>query len=178
MESQEVFGAGGLSIYQREAWVEWIFAQVKDFVDSYGNKDVSTCTSLCVTSLKNSYVRGRVYPFINIPVRLRDQELLGLYEYCEQLPPSDRYIYCDFIVHAIYYAENKEPAYMGVLEARARKLIEDEGYKVLSFEDGMAAITVDRNVLEREEQFIILLKGLVALAIKIQLELDQKGVTE
>jgi len=177
MESQALF-PGGLSIYQREAWVERTFAQVKTFISNYGNDDVSTCTSLCVTSLKNSYVRGRVFPFINIPIRYRDQEMLGLYEYCEQLPLSDQYIYCDFVVQAIYYAEIKEPAYLRALAERAVKLIEVEGYKVVNFEDGMAAIAIERKVLEREEEFITLLAGLMHLAIQIQAELEQKGAAE
>lgn len=177
MESQAIF-PGGLSIYQREAWVERIFAQVKTFIDNYGNSGVSTCTSLCVTSLKNSYVRGRVFPFINIPIRYGDQEMLGLYEYCEQLPLSDHHIYCDFVVQAIYYAEIKEPAYLKALEERAVKLIEAGGFKVVNFEDGMAAITIDRTVLEREEEFITLLAGLMHLALQIRAKMDQKGAAE
>ena len=109
MEVKE-FKSGEQTIFEREAWVDRIFAEVKKFIASYGDSDISTCGSLCVTTLKNSYVRGRVFPFINIPIRLREKELLGLYEYCDQLPLSDQYIYCDFVVHSIYYAENKDPA--------------------------------------------------------------------
>lgn len=165
-----VLNAGEMTIFQREAWVEKIFALVKKFIAGYGDAQVSTCSSLCITTLKNSYVRGRVFPFINIPIRCRDKELLGLYEYCDQLPLSDQYVYCDFVVHSIYYAENKEPASMKVLEDRARKVIEDNGYKIVSFEDGMAAITIDRKVLEQEAEFLALLKGLLDLAIKMQAE--------
>jgi hypothetical protein len=169
MEVKE-FGAGVMTIYEREAWVKKIFAQVQQFVAEYRDMQIATCSSLCFTSLKNSYVRGRVFPFINIPIRCRDKELLGLYEYCDQLPLSDQSIYCDFVVHSIYYAESKEPAAMKVLEDRACKLIEDNGYKIVSFEDGMAAITIDRKVLEYEEEFLALLKGLLDLAIRMQAE--------
>lgn len=170
MEVRE-FKSEEQTIFQREAWVERIYVQVKKYIASYGDPDISTCGSLCVTSLKNSYVRGRVYPFINIPIRCREKELLGLYEYCDQLPLSEQYIYCDFVVHSIYYAENKEPATIKALEARARQVIEEKGYKIVSFEDGMAAITIDRKVLEKEEDFILLLKGLLDEAIKIQAEI-------
>jgi hypothetical protein len=169
MEVKE-FTCGEMTIFQQEAWVEKIFNGVKDFIASYGNPDISTCGSLCVTSLKNSYVRGRVYPFINIPIRFREKELLGLYEYCEQLPLSDQYIYCDFVVESIYYAENKEPVYIKALEDRARQLIEGKGYEIVSFEQGMAAITIDRKVLEQETDFIIMLKGLLDEALKMQAE--------
>lgn len=170
MEVRE-FRSGEQTIFQREAWVERIFAEVKKFIGTYGNPDISTCGSLCVTSLKNSYVRGRVFPFINIPIRLREKELLGLYEYCDQLPLSEQYIYCDFIVHSIYYAENKDPAFLQALEVRARQVIEGMGHKIVSFEDGMAAITIDRQILENEADFIILLKGLLDEAINMQAEI-------
>ena len=170
MEVKE-FISSEITIFQREAWVEKIFAEVKKLVAGYGDPDVSTCGSLCVTSLKNSYVRGRVFPFINIPIRFREKELLGLYEYCEQLPLSDQYIYCDFVVHSIYYAENKDPASIRVLEDRARKVIEAMGNKIISFEDGMAAITIDRKFLEKEEEFVILIRGLLDEALKMQAEI-------
>jgi hypothetical protein len=160
-----------MTILQREAWVERIFAEVKKFIVGYGDPNISTCGSLCITSLKNSYVRGRVFPFINIPIRFREKELLGLYEYCDQFPFSDQYIYCDFVVHSIYYAENKSPESIKELEDRARKIIEEKGHKIISFEDGMAAITIDRKFLEREEEFVILLKGLLDEALKVQAEI-------
>jgi len=170
MEVRE-FKSEEQTIFQREAWVERIFAQVKNLIASYGDPDLSTCGSLCVTSLKNSYVRGRLFPFINIPIRLREKELLGLYEYCDQLPLSDQYIYCDFVIHSIYYAEKKDPASMRTLEGRARQVIEGKGHQIIGFEDGMAAITIDRKVLENEADFIILLKELLDEAVKIQAEI-------
>jgi len=164
------FISAEMTILEREAWVERIFAEVKKFIDSYGDPDISTCGSLCVTSLKNSYVRGRVFPFINIPIRLRERELLGLYEYCQQLPLSDQHIYCDFVVHSIYYAENKDPAYISALKEHARKVMEEKGHKIINFEDGMAAITIDRKILEHEEEFLTLLKSLLDDAVTMQKE--------
>jgi hypothetical protein len=151
--------------------VEEIFARVKNSINRYGNVNVSTCVSLCVTSLKNSYVRGRVFPFINIPIRYWDKELLGLYEYCDQLPPSEQYIYCDFVVHAIYYAENKEPAYIKAMEERARTFFTAKGYDIIQFEDGMATITIDRQVFEYQEKFHAMLISLLDEAIKMQTEI-------
>jgi len=163
--------SGVRTIYQQEAWVEEIFARVKGSIIRYGNVDISTCGSLCVTSLKNSYVRGRVFPFINIPIRYRDKELLGLYEYCEQLPPSDQYIYCDFVVHAIYYAEKKEPASIKAMEELASARFTTQDYDIIQFEDGMATITIDRQVLDHEEEFYGLLRKLLDEAIEIQAEI-------
>ena len=78
-----------ISVHQREAWVEHIFEQVKQFIASRGDKDITTCTTPCITTLKNSYVRGQIFPFVNIPIRYREKELLGLYEYFgDQLPLS------------------------------------------------------------------------------------------
>lgn len=171
MEEKELT-SGERSIHQREAWVTGIFAQVKNLISSYGNAEVSTCNSLSVTSLKNSYVRGRVYPFINIPIRLREKELLGLYEYCDQLPFSNQYIYCDFIIHSIYYAEKKDSAFIRDLEERARQYLQTKGYEVVQFEEGMAAITIDRRILEEKEEFVKLLKSLLDIAIKMQAETE------
>lgn len=161
----------GHSISQREAWVTGIFNQVKGFIRSYDNVDIKTCSSLCATSLKNSYVRGQVFPFINIPIRYREKELLGLYEYFgDQLPLSDEYIYCDFVVHSIYYHEKKTPADVKAIEERARQILAARGYEVLNFEDGMATITIKREILENEGEFLKTLKNLLDEAIRIQAE--------
>ncbi len=171
MEVKELT-SGARSILQREAWVTGLFAQVKYLIASYGNAEVSTCSSLSVTSLKNSYVRGRVYPFINIPIRLREKELLGLYEYCDQLPFSDQHIYCDFVIHSIYYADKKDSAFIRDLEERARQYLQTKGYEVVQFEDGMAAITIDRRIVEEEEEFGKLLNSLLDEAIKMQVDIE------
>lgn len=169
MESQSLF-AGGLNIYQQEAWVEGIFVRVKDFVENFGDAHVSTCVSPCFTSLMNSYVRGRVFPFINIPIRYQDQELLGLYEYCEQLPPSDQYIYCDIVVQAIYYGDNLALAAIQALEERARQLFQAKHIEVLQFEGGMATLTIERGILAGME-FFNRLRDLITKAMEIQIEL-------
>ncbi|MFX4263728.1 hypothetical protein ACOBQJ_16195 [Pelotomaculum propionicicum] len=162
---------GGRSISQREAWVTSIFNQVKEFIGNYNNVDIKTCSSLSTTSLKNSYVRGQVFPFINIPIRCREKELLGLYEYFgEQLPLSDEYIYCDFVVHSIYYHEKKSPLDIKAVEDRTRQILSARGYEILNFEEGMATITISRKVLENEGEFLKLLKNLLDEAIKIQAE--------
>jgi len=169
MEVQEFYG--GRSISQREAWVTNIFNQVKGFISSYNHAEISTCSSLSITSLKNSYVRGQVFPFINIPIRYREKELLGLYEYFgEQLPLSDEYIYCDFVVHSIYYHENKAPASSRAIEERTRHILATMGYQVLNFEDGMATITIERKILENEGEFKQLLKKLLEGTLKMQEE--------
>lgn len=162
---------GGRSISQREEWVTSIFNLVKGFISSYNNADIKTCSSLCITSLKNSYVRGQVFPFINIPIRCCDKELLGLYEYFgDQLPLSDKYIYCDFVVHSIYYHEKKAPADIKAIEERTRQILTARGYEILNFEDGMATITIKREILENEGEFLKLLKNLLDEAIRIQAE--------
>jgi hypothetical protein len=172
MEEKELT-SGVRTIHQREAWVAGIFARVKIVIANYGNPKVSTCSSLCMTSLKNSYVRGQIFPFINIPIRYGEKELIGLYEYFgEQMHLADKHIYCDFVVHSIYYAENKEPLFIQGMEDRARQIFKDKGYEILHFEDGMATITIDRRVLEEEEEFNGLLKKLLDEAIKIQAEFE------
>lgn len=171
MEPKE-FTSGALRIYQREAWVEKTFTRVKSFIASYGDKAVSTSTSLCVTSLKNSYVRGQIFPFINIPIRYREKELLGLYEYFgEQLPFSEQHIYCDIVIHSIYYVEKKDPALIKALEEQAQQIFRMKNYDIISFEDGMATMTIERSILDGEE-FIVLLKGLLDEAIKMQSETE------
>jgi hypothetical protein len=159
------------TFHQREAWVTGIFTWVKKIIANYGDPKVSTCNSLCITSLKNSYVRGQVFPFINIPIRCGEKELLGLYEYFgEQMPLSNKNIYCDFVVHSIYYSENKDPAFIKAMEERARQIFKNKGYEILSFDDGMATITIDRAILEEEEKFTNLLHSLLDEAIKMQTE--------
>ncbi len=162
---------GGHSISRREAWVSGIFNRVKEFVRGYNNVNINTCSSLCATSLKNSYVRGQVFPFINIPIRFREKELLGLYEYFgDQQPLSDEYIYCDFVIHSIYYHEKKAPADVKSIEERTRRILAGLGYQVMHFEDGMATITISRGILEDEGEFLKLLENLLEQAIKLQTE--------
>jgi hypothetical protein len=162
---------GGSGICQREAWVTGIFNQVKSFLSSYGNAELKTCSSPPATTLMNSYVRGQIFPFINIPIRYRDKELLGLYEYYgEQLPLKADSIYCDFVVQAIYYHEQKSQESIKAIEERTRQILTSQGYQILVFEDGMATISLDRNILNNPVDFKNRLKNLLDTAIKIQVE--------
>jgi len=159
---------GGRTVHQQEAWVEKFFVLVKNSIASHCDANVSTCGSLCATTLKNSYARGRVFPFINIPIRYLEKELLGLYEYCDELPLSDQYIYCDFVVHSIYYADNKEPAIIKTMEEQAMRIFQTKGYDIVQFLDGMATITIERELLENEVEFIELFHTLLDDALNIQ----------
>jgi len=162
---------GGLSINQREAWVESIFTRVKDFVADFADLEITTCVSPCITTLKNSYVRGQTFPFVNIPIRYRNQELLGLYEYFgEQLPLMDQYIYCDIVVQSIYYNENLAPADLQALEEKARQLFQTKHLEVRQFEGGMATLTIEREILDGSE-FLERLRDLLTKAVEIQMEL-------
>ncbi len=157
------------SIDQREAWVADVFSRVKKFIANYDNADINTCNTLCATSLKNSYVRGQLFPFINIPIRYREKELLGLYEYFgDVLPLTDEHIYCDFVVQAIYYHEKKSPADIETIEERTRQILTARGYDIIDFTDGMATITIKRGILDNEGEFLALLKDLLDEAVKIQ----------
>lgn len=159
-----------MSVYQREAWVEQIFNQVRSFIGNYGDKAVSTCTAPCITTLKNSYVRGQVFPYINIPIRYGEKELLGLFEYFgEQLPLSDEYIYCDIVIHSIYYA-GKESR-LAVLEEKARQIFQARNYDIIQFEQGMATLRIARSQLANG-QFLITLKNLLDDAIMMQAEIS------
>lgn len=158
-----------MSEYQREAWVEQIFNQVKDFINGYGDKEVSTCTAPCITTLKNSYVRGQVFPYINIPIRYGEKELLGLYEYYgDQLPLSNEYIYCDIVIHSIYYA-GKESR-LGALEEKARQIFRARNHDIIQFEQGMATLKIGRDQLN-SGQFLTSLKNLLDDAIQMQAEI-------
>jgi hypothetical protein len=117
--SDHIVTLGGQTIKQREIWVENIFERVKDLVADFTPQGITTCNSLCVTNLINSYVRGQLFPFINIPIRYHNQELLGLYEYfADQLPLHAKHIYCDVVVQPIYYAEHLTDEALQALEAR------------------------------------------------------------
>lgn len=166
----QVLTLDGLSIEEREIWVERIFTRVKDFVSEYADLEISTCVAPCITTLNNSYVRGRIYPFINIPIRYRNQELLGLYEFCEQLPLVEDYIYCDIVIQPIYYAENLAPAALQAMGEKARQLLQAKKLEVQQFEGGMAALTIERGILDGDE-FIDRLRMLLTIAIEIQMEL-------
>jgi hypothetical protein len=159
---------GGLDIYHRGLWVDKIFGQVKSVIATYGDTNVSTCSSLCVTTLKNSYVRGQVFPFVNIPIRYGEKELLGLYEYFgEVLPLSAENIYCDIVIHSIYYSEDQAIKDKHALEAKARQLFTDRKLEILNFEDGMATFTIPRQVLDGEG-FAAMLHDLIDVAVKMQ----------
>ncbi len=159
-----------MSVFQREAWVEQIFNQVKGFIGKYGDKAVSTCTAPCITNLKNSYVRGQLFPYINIPIRYGEKELLGLYEYFgEQLPLSKEYIYCDIVIHSIYYA-GKESR-LAALEEKARQIFEARNYDIIQFEQGMATLKIARSQIS-SGQFLSTLKNLLDDAIEMQAEIS------
>lgn len=162
---------GGYSIRQREAWVIGIFNLVKNFLKSYGNAHLKTCVSPPATTLMNSYVRGQVFPFINIPIRYREKELLGLYEYYgELLPLNAETIYCDFVVQALYYHEQKDPESVRIIEGRSRQILGDQGYQILTFEDGMVTISLNRGILNQPVEFLDRLKNLIDMAINLQAE--------
>jgi hypothetical protein len=162
---------GGKTIHDREKWVAHIFQMVKQCITDCNDTNLSTCSGICTTTLNNSYVRGQVFPFVNIPIRYMDKELLGVFEYFERrLPYSDAYMYCDFVVQSIYYASNKHPDLIQEMEKRARSLFAAAGYNIIQFEDGMATIQIDRKVLEDEEAFLRLLKTLLNDARSLQKE--------
>ncbi len=160
-----------MSVHQREAWVEHIFGQVKQFIASRGDKDITTCTSPCITTLKNSYVRGQIFPYVNIPIRYREKELLGLYEYFgDELPISDEYVYCDIVIHSIYYA-GKVAAGLEALEARAGQAFKTRKYDVIQFDQGMATIKIERSLISGAG-FLTVLRSLLDEAIAIQAEVE------
>lgn len=171
MEGQ-VWTLGGVTLKQREAWVETIFDRVKNVVGEFAGLQVTTCVSPCVTTLNNSYVRGQVFPFINIPIRYRSQELVGLYEYYgDQLPLVEEYIYCDIVVQSLYYAENLDQAGFKALEEKARRAFQDRNWEVVQFENGMATLTINRATLAGNI-FEAVLRGILNQAVQLQTELS------
>ncbi|MGI5921298.1 MAG: hypothetical protein ACOX6I_06135 [Syntrophomonadaceae bacterium] len=163
--------SGNRTIIDRNQWVEEIYAKIRHFVDNYGNEDIATISSLCRTSLKNSYVRGQAFPFLNIPIRYQDKELLGFYEYCNsELCFDEHFIYCDFIIEPSYYSTNKDDQTSEITVSKAKAVLKQRGYEIIAYENGMATIKIDRTVLEQDEEFQKLLKKLTDDAIDIQKE--------
>lgn len=168
--------SGNRTIIERHNWVEEIFGKIRDFVNRYGNEDISTINSLCKTSLKNSYVRGQAFPFINIPIRYQDKELLGFYEYCgSELPFDESFIYCDFIIEHSYYSTNKDDETMKETVRRTKEILQQKGYDIIAYESGMATIRIERKFLENNEEFNKLLKKLFDDALTIQKEIILEG---
>jgi Ni,Fe-hydrogenase I large subunit len=168
--------SGNRTIIERHRWVEEIFKKIRDFVDNYGNEDISTIGSLCKTSLKNSYVRGQAFPFVNIPIRYQEKELLGFYEYfSDELSFDESYIYCDFIIEHSYYAINKDDETLKKTVKKAKEVLRQKGYNIIAFDSGMATIKIERKILEQDEEFNKLLKRLIDDAITIQKEIILEG---
>lgn len=166
---------GGMSIDKREIWVENIFNRVKTLLEEFADLGISTCSSLCATTLKNSYVRGQVFPFINIPIRCNEQEILGLYEYFgDQLPLEEENIYCDVVIQPIYYAEHLTEEELLNLEAKAKGLFEKRQWKVVQFEGGMATLTIERVLLD-SNGFEDKLRDILTQAIEMQAAMRQEG---
>ncbi|MEQ8236289.1 MAG: hypothetical protein ABRQ23_05895 [Syntrophomonadaceae bacterium] len=162
---------GGMSIDQRETWVETIFNRVKTLLEEFADLGITTCSSLCATTLKNSYVRGRVFPFINIPIRYNEQELLGLYEYFgDQLPLDADNIYCDVVIQSIYYAEHLSGEELLNLEARAKALFAARHWEVVQFDGGMATLKLERTLLDNQV-FEDKLRDILTQAIEMQAEM-------
>lgn len=161
-----------MKIIEREKWVQGVFEQIKSFIDKYGDKNVSTIKSLCTTNLKNSYVRGQVFPFLNIPIRYQDKELLGFYEYFgEQLSLNDEYMYCDFVIEHSYYTVDKDEENINKMVTIVKQVLKQKGYEVIFFDSGMATIKIERQVLASDDEFNRLLEKLLNDAIAIQKEI-------
>jgi len=162
---------GGMSIDQRENWVENIFNRVKILLEEFADLGITTCSSLCTTTLKNSYVRGQVFPFINIPVRYHEQELLGLYEYFgDQLPLDEENIYCDVVIQSIYYAEHLSPEELLKMEAKAKGLFGAHQWEVVQFEGGMGTLRLERALLD-SHSLEDKLRDILIQAIEMQAEM-------
>jgi hypothetical protein len=166
--------SGNRTLRDRQYWVNDIFGKIKKFIANYGSEDLTTINSLCTTNLKNSYVRGQIFPFINIPIRFRDKELLGLFEfYNNELCFDDHYIYCDFVIEHSYYTANTDEATLGQLVTRAKQVLKDMGYDVIMFDSGMATIRISRDILEKEDELFRLLDKLVKDALHLQIQILQ-----
>ncbi len=165
--------SGNRTIHEREAWVEHIFALVKDFIEDSGDEELETCGILSTTSLKNSYVRGRIFPFINIPIKYQGKELMGLYEYFDDsLAFSASHIYCDILIQAIYYSGNRESRHLDIMEKIALELLKKKGYDIVQFAGGMATFKVDRSILESPVRFKEFLHKTVEDARTLQEEMN------
>ncbi|HEX3011795.1 MAG TPA: hypothetical protein VHQ70_07105 [Syntrophomonadaceae bacterium] len=166
--------SGNRTLMDRQKWVHDIFHKIKSFIDNYEGDELTTVNSLCTTNLKNSYVRSQVFPFINIPIRYQDKELLGFYEYySDELCFDENYIYCDFVIEHSYYIANKEEAMVNDLVVRAQQVLKEMGYDVIVFDSGMATIKIDREILEKDDEFFRLLDKLVKDALRLQKQIEQ-----
>jgi hypothetical protein len=161
---------------ERHRWVEEIFGKIRSFVDDYEDEDITTISSLCKTSLKNSYVRGQAFPFVNIPIRYQEKELLGFYEYfSDELFFDESYIYCDFVIEHSYYSINKDDETMKRTVRKAKEVLKQKGYNIIAFDSGMATIKIERRILEQDGELSKLLKRLIDDAIAIQKEIIIEG---
>lgn len=166
--------SGNRTLRDRQNWVNDIFRKIKTFINNYDSDDLTTVNTLCTTNLKNSYVRGQVFPFINIPIRYQDKELLGFYEfYSDELCFDEKYIYCDFVIERSYYTADKDEAMVNQMVTRAKQVLKDMGYDVIAFDSGMATIKISREVMEKDDDFMVILDKLIKDALLIQHQIVQ-----
>lgn len=167
--------AGIRTLIERDAWIRELFDKLKTYIDEIGHNDVYTCNKLYETKQNTAYLTGFVFPFINFPISYKGDHFLGLYEYDdndEDLPFSEKYIYCDFWICDRIVDEAKKSD-QNTVETIATDLIaffKKAGHEVTIYKDQdnwVPFITIDRDVLEDDNHFRKVMHKVITDGLKI-----------
>lgn len=176
LDSWNMFlNTGNRTLEERDEWVEEIYDWIKDIVDEV--EEVTTIKKICTTVSKNSWITDCVFPFINLPIYYKEENLCGLYEYYDKhLSFSDEHIYFDFIVQSILYNNFENDDILEKMKNRVNELLISKEYEILHFENGIATIKIKRSVLNDYDKFknhlIILIKDAIYINEQI-VELEE-----
>ena len=162
--------SGNRTIDDRETWIREIYAWVNETIVDFGNEEV-TVGKLVETNQRNSWVTGSASTVINLPVFYNDKPLCGLYEYYDEvLHYSSDFIYFDFkILDEERIAEDKRKQ----VEAKTLELLSAKKYKIVNFEQFIASIRFERNLLDDKNKFKEHLTTLIMNALWLNNEIEK-----
>lgn len=167
---------GNRTLEDRDNWIVEIYEWIKTILSDYKSGEITTIKDIYRTKKSHGWITETVYPFINIPIYYKQDkiELGGIYEYFdENMPFSDEHIYFDFVIRSIFYEDCDDENKLEKLENETRKLFLGFEYELLDFEDGIAVVKIQRNLLNNYDALRKSLTKLIDDAIYINNELDK-----
>ncbi|MGL5255746.1 MAG: hypothetical protein ACRC76_01820 [Proteocatella sp.] len=167
---------GNRTLEDRDNWIIEIHEWIKNIISEYHSEEITTINNIYRTKKSHGWITETVYPFINIPIYYKQDkiELGGIYEYFdENMPFSDEHIYFDFVIRSIFDEEYEDENKLEKLKNETKNLFLDFEYELLDFEDGIAVVKIQRNLLNDYDALRKSLTKLIDDAIYINNELDK-----
>ncbi len=156
--------SGNRTLIDREEWIENLVERINHILNKEF-KEVTTINSPHYINSKKCFY-SYTFPFINIPFFYKEEILIGLYEYYDELLPFDeKYFYCDY--DFLFEKESKKELTDEIISL-AKKRMEKLGYELVSYpEYEISVLKLPRTILENEEEFKKTIKIVINTAIEL-----------